>query len=65
MNNVDAVLHDQVASYAAWVNSQLKKRSEVCLIQDLEHDMRNGIAFINIIKILCRWIYDAYHRYII
>ena len=63
MNNVDTVLQGQVASYTAWVNSQLKKLSEVCLIQDLKHDMRNGIAFPNIIKILCQWIYDVYNRY--
>ena len=38
----------------AWVNSQLKKKTGVRQIEDLRNDMKDGVAIIDLIEIVCK-----------
>ncbi|XP_039206497.1 dixin isoform X3 [Crotalus tigris] len=42
----------QLQSYITWVNSQLKKKPEVQPVQDLRHDLRNGVVLASLIEIV-------------
>ncbi|XP_052063457.1 dixin-like isoform X1 [Mytilus californianus] len=42
----------QLQAYVAWVNSQLKKKPGVRLIEDLRNDMKDGVAMIELIEIV-------------
>ncbi|XP_076457841.1 dixin-like [Babylonia areolata] len=44
----------QLGAYVAWVNSQLKKKPGVHLIEDLRNDMRDGVVFADIIEIVAK-----------
>ncbi|XP_076438575.1 dixin-like [Babylonia areolata] len=44
----------QLGAYMAWVNSQLKKKAGAHLIEDLRHDMRDGVVFADIIEIVSK-----------
>ena len=40
-------------AYTAWINSQLKKRSQQ--IQDLSLDLKDGYALATVIEIVCKY----------
>ncbi|GFO45826.1 dixin [Plakobranchus ocellatus] len=42
----------QLTAYVAWVNSQLKKKLGAHLVEDLRHDVRDGVALINLIEVI-------------
>ncbi|KAL7981615.1 hypothetical protein Chor_005703, partial [Crotalus horridus] len=42
----------QLQSYITWVNSQLKKKPEVQPVQDLRHDLRDGVVLASLIEIV-------------
>ncbi|XP_033100238.1 dixin-like isoform X2 [Anneissia japonica] len=42
----------QLQAYVAWVNSQLKKRTGCRLVEDLRHDMQDGVALVHLIEIV-------------
>ncbi|XP_064617461.1 dixin-like isoform X2 [Liolophura sinensis] len=42
----------QLHAYLAWVNSQLKKKPGTRLVEDLRHDMKDGVALINLVEIV-------------
>ncbi|XP_067676980.1 dixin-like isoform X2 [Haliotis asinina] len=42
----------QLNAYVAWVNSQLKKRQGIRLVEDLRVDMRDGVALLHLIDIV-------------
>lgn len=48
-------LQQQLDAYIAWINSQLKKKTGVRPIQDLRNDMKDGINFVYIIEIVCKF----------
>ncbi|CAG5126980.1 unnamed protein product, partial [Candidula unifasciata] len=42
----------QLTAYVAWMNSQLKKKPGAHLVEDLRHDVRDGVALINLIEVI-------------
>ncbi|KAH9499405.1 Dixin [Bulinus truncatus] len=42
----------QLTAYVAWVNSQLKKKPGAHLVEDLRHDVRDGVALIDLIHVI-------------
>ncbi|KAL5019595.1 hypothetical protein ScPMuIL_002487 [Solemya velum] len=42
----------QLQAYIAWVNSQLKKKPGVRLVEDLRHDLRDGVALVQLVDIV-------------
>ncbi|BFZ13811.1 hypothetical protein BsWGS_16850 [Bradybaena similaris] len=42
----------QLTAYVAWMNSQLKKKPGAHLVEDLRHDIRDGVALINLIEVI-------------
>ncbi|CAI5795337.1 dixin isoform X2 [Podarcis lilfordi] len=42
----------QLQAYVAWVNSQLKKKPAVKPVQDLRHDLRDGVVLASLIEIV-------------
>ncbi|KAK3778102.1 hypothetical protein RRG08_008692 [Elysia crispata] len=42
----------QLTAYVAWVNSQLKKKLGAHLVEDLRHDVRDGVALIDLIEVI-------------
>lgn len=47
----------QFEAYVAWINSQLKKKPGVRLIEDLRQDMKDGVNFAHIIEVVCTYYY--------
>ncbi len=39
-------------TYINWVNSQLKKRPRSRVVEDLQRDMRDGVAFLQLIEVI-------------
>ncbi|XP_033028278.1 dixin isoform X3 [Lacerta agilis] len=55
--NLLDILHEgfteqQLQAYVAWVNSQLKKKPAVKPVQDLRHDLRDGVVLASLIEIV-------------
>ncbi|EDO37930.1 predicted protein, partial [Nematostella vectensis] len=46
---------EQLQAYTAWVNSQLKKRPGSRVIQNLPLDMKDGVAFIQLIEVVGKY----------
>ena len=47
----------QLQAYIAWVNSQLRKRTELSAVQDLRTDLQSGEVLAQLIEIICKyWI---------
>ncbi|XP_059172134.1 dixin-like [Physella acuta] len=42
----------QLTAYVAWVNSQLKKKPGAHLVEDLRHDVRDGVILIDLIEVI-------------
>nr|XP_033773246.1 dixin isoform X3 [Geotrypetes seraphini] len=42
----------QLQAYVAWVNSQLKKKTGMRLVQDLRQDLRDGVALAHLVDIV-------------
>lgn len=43
---------NQLDAYMQWINSQLKKKPGARLVEDLRHDTRDGVAFIDLISVI-------------
>ncbi|KAL8624546.1 hypothetical protein ACOMHN_005847 [Nucella lapillus] len=54
LGRMDYHKQQQLGAYVAWVNSQLKKKPGVHLIEDLRNDMRDGVVFADIIEIVAK-----------
>ncbi|XP_048588939.1 dixin isoform X2 [Nematostella vectensis] len=50
--SLDLAYLEQLQAYTAWVNSQLKKRPGSRVIQNLPIDMKDGVAFIQLIEVV-------------
>lgn len=50
--SVSLELRQQLNAYVAWVNSQLKKKPGVRLVEDIRNDMKDGVALIELIEIV-------------
>ena len=48
----------QLQAYIAWVNSQLRKRSELSAVQDLRTDLQSGEVLAQLIEIICKSPHD-------
>ncbi len=46
----------QLSNYTHWINSHLKKRPGVKLIENLPLDIVNGVALIHLIEVICRFL---------
>ncbi|XP_012939852.1 dixin, partial [Aplysia californica] len=42
----------QLTAYVQWVNSQLKKKAGAHLVEDLRHDVRDGVALIDLLEVI-------------
>ena len=49
-NNVNPA---QVQNYITWINSHLKKRPGVKLVENLHSDITNGVPLIHLIEVIC------------
>ncbi|XP_064380294.1 dixin isoform X2 [Dromaius novaehollandiae] len=47
-----AASSQQLQAYVAWVNSQLKKKPTIKPVQDLRHDLRDGVILSSLIEIV-------------
>ena len=47
----------QLQAYIAWVNSQLRKRSDLKQVMDLRSDLQSGEVLAQLIEIICKYIY--------
>ena len=54
-NGCVLVFQIQVRAYMGWVNSQLKRRSGVRKIEDLQTDMHDGTALVTLVEIICMY----------
>lgn len=45
----------QLQAYIAWVNSQLRKRSDLRAVQDLRTDLQSGEVLAQLIEIICKF----------
>ena len=52
-NNVNPA---QVQNYITWINSHLKKRPGVKLVENLHSDITNGVPLIHLIEVICKLI---------
>ncbi|GFS27572.1 dixin-like [Elysia marginata] len=52
MRHRPVVGEKQLTAYVAWVNSQLKKKLGAHLVEDLRHDVRDGVALIDLIEVI-------------
>jgi len=43
----------QVQNYITWINSHLKKRPGVRLVDNLHSDITNGVPLIHLIEVIC------------
>jgi hypothetical protein len=50
-NNVNPA---QVQNYITWINSHLKKRPGVKLVENLHSDITNGVPLIHLIEVICK-----------
>ncbi|RUS78221.1 hypothetical protein EGW08_014035 [Elysia chlorotica] len=48
----NGLFRKQLTAYVAWVNSQLKKKPGAHLVEDLRHDVRDGVALIDLIEVI-------------
>ncbi|KAM3830514.1 dixin [Vipera latastei] len=48
----ESFTEQQLQSYITWVNSQLKKKPEVQPVQDLRHDLRDGVVLASLIEVV-------------
>ncbi len=46
--------HAQQSNYTHWINTHLKKRPGVKLIENLQIDIINGVALIHLIEVICK-----------
>lgn len=44
----------QIQNYITWINSHLKKRPGVRLVENLHTDLSNGVSLIHLIEIICK-----------
>ena len=42
----------QLTAYVQWINSQLKKKPGAHLVEDLRHDVRDGVALIDLLEVI-------------
>ena len=60
----------QLQAYIAWVNSQLRKRTDLRPVQDLRTDLQSGEVLAQLIEIICKllltilWSYDCKRMYV-
>ena len=45
-------LQKQLQAYMAWINSQLAKKPGARLVEDLQNDTRDGVAFLDLISVI-------------
>jgi hypothetical protein len=50
----------QRQNYITWINSHLKKRPGVKLVENLESDLSNGVCLIHLIEVICRFYFKDY-----
>jgi hypothetical protein len=44
----------QIQNYVTWINSHLKKRPGVKLVENLQTDVSNGVSLIHLIEVICK-----------
>ena len=44
----------QIQNYITWINSHLKKRPGVKLVENLHSDLANGVSLIHLIEVICK-----------
>lgn len=44
----------QIQNYITWINSHLKKRPGVKLVENLHSDLTNGVSLIHLIEVICK-----------
>ena len=47
----------QRQNYITWINSHLKKRPGVKLVENLESDLSNGVCLIHLIEVICKFYF--------
>ncbi|BFZ25452.1 hypothetical protein BsWGS_28495 [Bradybaena similaris] len=52
----------QLTAYVAWVNSQLKKKPGAHLVEDLRHDVRDGVALADLIQVIAGEVLPDIHQ---
>ena len=55
------MLQHQLQAYVLWINSQLKKKPGARLVEDLRHDCKDGVAFIDLISVIGK--FNEYLKY--
>ena len=53
----------QIQNYVTWINSHLKKRPGVKLVENLQTDVSNGVCLIHLIEVICKlslYIFNLY-----
>lgn len=45
----------QIQNYITWINSHLKKRPGVRLVENLHSDLSNGVSLIHLIEVICKF----------
>ena len=53
----------QLQAYIAWVNSQLRKRSDLKQVMDLRSDLQSGEVLAQLIEIICKYIHAHTYFY--
>ena len=49
------LVQNQVQAYVAWINSHLRKREGVKLLEDMQRDMSDGITLVNLVEVVCKF----------
>ena len=52
----------QRQNYITWINSHLKKRPGVKLVENLESDLSNGVCLIHLIEVICKFYFMSCNK---